>query len=216
MGDSTMSVKKKEAYPETGWGMAFAAMFDDDVVIKNKAMNGRSTLSFIDEKRWDEIEKQLQPGDYLIIAFGHNDEKLDKPGIGTTPAEYKANLARFVLEARARKAVPVLMTPIARHKFKDGVLEDTHKDYPDQVIALADSLHVPMVDMLQKTSALLNKMGDVPSTSLFNYVDSGNVNYPEGKKDNTHLSPAGAKAVAELAVEGMKELKLPFIGHLKR
>src|SRR4051812_7635121 len=74
IGDSTMSVKQQKAYPETGWGMAFAELMNDKVVVENKAMNGRSTLSFINEKRWDEVEKQLQPGDYVIIEFGHNDE----------------------------------------------------------------------------------------------------------------------------------------------
>jgi lysophospholipase L1-like esterase len=216
IGDSTMSVKEKKAYPETGWGMAFAELFNDNVTVDNKAVNGRSTLSFINEKRWDEVEKGLQAGDYLFIEFGHNDEKIDKKGVGTTLDEYKANLARFVLEARAKKAIPILMTPIARRDFKDGTLQDTHKGYPAQVKALADSLHVPMIDMLQKTSGLLSKMGEEPSITLFNYVDSGNVNYPTGKKDNTHLSPVGAKAIAGLAEEGVKELKLPLAGYFKK
>jgi lysophospholipase L1-like esterase len=215
IGDSTMSVKQKKAYPETGWGMAFATLLKENVKVENKAMNGRSTLSFINEKRWDEVEKQLQPGDYLIIEFGHNDEKTDKPGVGTSPAEYKAYLAKFVLEARAKKAIPILMTPIARRDFKAGVLKDTHKDYPAQVKALADSLHVPMIDMLQKSSHLLEQKGEEGSITLFNYVDSGNINYPNGKKDNTHLSPAGAKAIAELAEEGFKELKIPLANYFK-
>ena len=216
IGDSTMSVKNKEAYPETGWGMAFAEMFNQKVAIENKAMNGRSTLSFITEKRWEEVERQLMPGDYVFIEFGHNDEKTDKAGVGTTPDEYKSNLAKFILEARAKQAIPILMTPIARHKFKGNILEDTHGDYPKQVRLLADSLHAQMIDMLQKTSGLLNKMGDLNSTSLFNYVDSGNVNYPQGKKDNTHLSPAGANVVAELAIEGIKELNLPLAKYIKQ
>lgn len=215
IGDSTMSVKKENTYPETGWGMAFAEFFNDKVTIQNKAMNGRSTLSFINEKRWQEVYEGLKPGDYVIIEFGHNDEKTDKPGVGTTPEAYQVNLAKFVVEARSRKAIPVLMTPIARRNFKNGVLEDTHRNYPDMVRRLADSLRVPMVDMLQKTQRLLQQYGEEQSVALFNYVDSGHVNYLKGKKDNTHLSPLGAKAVADCAVEGLKEEHIPLIKYLK-
>ena len=216
IGDSTMSVKQEKAYPETGWGMAFATLFNADVTVDNKAMNGRSTLSFINEKRWQEVYDGLKAGDYLIIEFGHNDEKITKPGTGTSLEAYKINLARFVTEARSKKAIPVLMTPIARRAFKEGKLEDTHKGYPGAVRSLADSLKVPMVDMLQKTSRLLEQYGETKSTALFNYVDSGHVNYPKGSKDNTHLSPEGAAAIAGLAVEGLKELKLPLVKYLKR
>jgi lysophospholipase L1-like esterase len=215
IGDSTMSVKKEKAYPETGWGMPFAGFFNDKVLVENKAANGRSTLSFITEKRWQEVYEGLKEGDYLIIEFGHNDEKVEKSGVGTTPEEYKVNLAKFVTEARSKKAIPILMTPIARRNFKDGQQTDTHKNYPDAVRSLADSLKVPMIDMQRKTEKLLTQYGEEKSIALFNYVDSGHVNYPQGKKDNTHLSPIGAKAVADCAVEGLKELKLPLTKYLK-
>jgi lysophospholipase L1-like esterase len=215
IGDSTMSVKKEKAYPETGWGMPFADYFNDKVSVKNKAMNGRSTLSFITEKRWQEVYEGLKAGDYLIIEFGHNDEKVDKPGVGTTPEQYKINLAKFVTEARSKKAIPILMTPIARRNFKDGQLANTHMNYPDVVRSLADSLHVPMIDMQRKTEKLLTQYGEEKSMALFNYVDSGHVNYPQGKKDNTHLSPVGAKAVADCAAEGLKVLKVPLAKYLK-
>lgn len=215
IGDSTMAVKQPKAYPETGWGMPFVSLFNENVTVENKAMNGRSTLSFINEKRWDEVIKGIKPGDYLIIEFGHNDEKIDKPGVGTSLADYKANLARFITEARNKKAIPVLMTPIARRNFKDGKLTDTHKGYPEQVRFLADSLHVPMIDMLEKTSKLLSDLGADASIKLFNYVDSGNVNYPNGKKDDTHLSPDGAKAVANLAAEGLREQHIELADYLK-
>lgn len=215
IGDSTMSVKKEKAYPETGWGMPFAGYFSDKVAVENKAMNGRSTLSFITEKRWQEVYEGLKDGDYLIIEFGHNDEKVDKPGVGITPEQYKINLAKFVMEARSKKAIPILMTPIVRRNFKDGQLIDTHKNYPDVVRSLADSLNVQMIDMQRKTEKLLTQCGEEKSIALFNYVDSGHANYPKGKKDNTHLSPIGAKAVANCAVEGLKELKLPLAKYLK-
>ncbi len=208
IGDSTMSIKKPEAYPETGWGMEFPQFFDKSVTVDNRAMNGRSTWSFQTENRWQPVVDNLNEGDYVIIEFGHNDEKLEKPGIGTTLDQFRDNLIKFVNDTRSKKAFPILMTPISRRSFKDGVVTLTHKGYPNVVRHVADSLKVPMVDMELKTKQWLQSVGDEPSKKFFNYVEVGDKNYPQGKKDDTHLSPAGAKKIAELAVEGIKELKL--------
>src|SRR5262245_23883057 len=74
IGDSTMSVKEIKAYPETGWGMPFVYFWDSTVKVDNRAMNGRSTRTFMEEKRWDPVARDLQEGDYVFIQFGHNDE----------------------------------------------------------------------------------------------------------------------------------------------
>ena len=206
IGDSTMSNKKPEAFPETGWGMAFGKFFDKSVTIDNRAQNGRSTKSFIAENRWQPVVDQLKKGDYVFIEFGHNDEKTDKPLVGTTLEEFRTNLIKFVLETRAKKASPVLLTPIARRSFKKGELKETHIGYPEVIRSLADSLNVPMIDMLAKSRNLVISMGEEQSKQLYNYVDSGHVNYPQGKKDDTHFSQAGAAKMAGLAVEGITEL----------
>jgi pectinesterase len=216
IGDSTMANKQPNTYPETGWGMALGQFFDESVVIANRAMNGRSTLSFINEKRWQAVTDSLQEGDYVFIEFGHNDEKVDKPAVGTSPAAYGANLARFVLETRAKKAIPVLLTSVMRRSYKDGVFYDSHGAYPPVVRRIADSLKVPLIDMHLKSEALITGLGEEPAKKLFNYVDSGHVNYPQGKKDDTHFSVAGAKAIAELAVQGIKELRLDLATRLIR
>lgn len=208
IGDSTMANKKPETFPETGWGMAFGTYFDKTVTIDNRAQNGRSTKSFIAENRWQPVVEKLQEGDYVFIEFGHNDEKTDKPLVGTSLEEFRANLTKFVLETRGKNAYPVLLTPTARRNFKNGELKETHFGYPEVVRSLADSLKVPMIDLLAKSRNLLSTMGDESSKHLFNYVDSGHVNYPQGKKDDTHFSPTGAAKMAGLAVEGIKELKL--------
>ena len=215
IGDSTAANKEEKAYPETGWGMALQSYFKADVTVDNRALNGRSTKSFRAEKRWDPILAELNPGDYVFIEFGHNDEKVDKPAVGVSLADFKINLVNYVKETRSKKAFPVLLTPISRRSFKNGVLLDSHGDYPRITRQVADSLGVPLIDMLVKTESLLNRLGEEPSIKLFNYVDSGNVNYPNGKKDNTHLSPEGAKQVAGLVVKGIKELKLSLVKSLK-
>ena len=215
IGDSTAANKSTKAFPETGWGMSLASYFTQEVKVDNRALNGRSTKSFINEKRWESILTTLKSGDYVLIEFGHNDEKVDKPAVGTQLPEFKANLIKFVQETQAKKAFPVLLTPIVRRNFVDGKLVDTHKGYPDVVRKLADSLHLPLIDMEKKTGKLVTKLGEVPSIKLFNHLDSGHVNYPKGVKDNTHLSPDGAKAFAGLVAEGIKEKRLPLAKYLR-
>ncbi|RNL49750.1 rhamnogalacturonan acetylesterase [Pedobacter jejuensis] len=215
IGDSTAANKSPNAYPETGWGMELQSFFKSEVVVDNRALNGRSTKSFRAENHWQPILQQLMPGDYVFIEFGHNDEKIDKPGVGTSLSEFKSNLINYVMEVRDKKAIPVLLTPISRRSFKNGLLVDSHGAYPNVTREVADSLKVPMIDMLAKTENLLSKLGDLPSIRLFNYVDSGHVNYPIGKKDDTHLSPEGAKQIASLVVQGIKEEKLKLSQRLK-
>src|SRR4051812_40530550 len=72
VGDSTMATKPLDL-PERGWGMALNGLFKDPAMIQNHAVNGRSTKSFIDEGRWARILAALQPGDFVIVQFGHND-----------------------------------------------------------------------------------------------------------------------------------------------
>ncbi len=208
IGDSTMSKKEAKTFPETGWGMAFGSFFDSSVVIENRALNGRSTKSFINENHWQPVLDNMKAGDYVFIEFGHNDEKIDKPATGTSIDIFKSNLVKFVLETREKGGIPVLLTPITRRSFKNGELKDTHGLYPAATSSVADSLQVPLIDMLSKSKKLVRDLGDEPSKSLYNYVDSGSVNYPNGKKDDTHLSLLGAKKVAALAIDGIVELKL--------
>jgi lysophospholipase L1-like esterase len=216
IGDSTAANKLPTASPETGWGMELQPFFTEDVRVDNRAVNGRSTKSFLNEKKWESILETLKAGDFVFIQFGHNDEKLEKPEVGTSLGEYQSNLIKYIKETRAKKANPILLTPIARRNFVNGVLVGTHKGYPDVVRKLADSLHVPLIDMERKTEKLLTKLGDEPSKKLFNHIDSGHVNYPNGKKDDTHLSPEGAKSLASLVVDGIKETKIGLVKYLKK
>lgn len=216
IGDSTAANKAEKAFPETGWGMEIGNFFNDKLTVDNRAANGRSTKSFINEKRWEGVLKELKAGDFVFIQFGHNDEKIDKPGVGTSLEEYKANLVFYVNQTRDKKAHPVLLTPIMRRSFTNGVFADTHKGYPDVVRKLADSMKVPLIDIHQKTEKLLVGLGEQGSIKLFNHLDSGHVNYPKGVKDNTHLNVEGAKEVAALVAQGIKEQKLSLAKYLKK
>jgi lysophospholipase L1-like esterase len=210
-GDSTMAPKLAEKRPETGWGEMLQDFFDTTAVrVENHARNGRSTRTFISEGLWKQLVDSLRPGDYVFIQFGHNDESKDKTDRYTPPADYRANLIRFISETRVKGANPVLLTPVMRRRFdKDGVFRDTHGEYPDIVRSVAADQHVPLIDMHRKTEQLLRLFGPQASTSLFLQLAPGeNPNYPNGIQDNTHFSPFGARIVASLAVEGIREAGL--------
>jgi lysophospholipase L1-like esterase len=208
-GDSTMSIKEIKAYPETGWGMPFAYFFDSTVSIKNIAKNGRSTKTFISEKLWDNIEKNMQEGDYVFIQFGHNDESKEKVERYTTPEEYKANLVKFITETRAKKGIPILVTPVSRRKFKDTVQIETHEIYTKLVKEVAAMQNVPMIDLDAKSIQLYQKLGVENSKLLFMQLKAGeHPNYPDGRDDNTHFNELGARLIAEIVLQAVRDLKL--------
>lgn len=205
IGDSTMSVKEKKAYPETGWGMPFAIFFDQTVTVDNRAKNGRSTKTFITEGLWQPVENGMKNGDYLFIQFGHNDEVSTKASYATED-EFKANLTRFVSVAINKGAKPILITPVARRKFNAaGNIEDTHAVYAQLVSEVAAKNNVPLIDLDKKSMDMLQKLGPEQSKLYFNYLQPGeNVNYPEGKADDTHFSELGARKIAELVLADIR------------
>lgn len=216
IGDSTMANKQPDKFPETGWGMPFSQLFNADITIDNRSLNGRSTKSFINEKRWQPIVDALKEGDYVFIQFGHNDEKIDKPATGTSIEEFKNNLIKFIVETRSANALPVLLTPVNRWKFDSwGKFIDTHGAYPDAVREVAKTYNVPLIDIHNTSKILMKKIGPEASHKWFNQLEKGeNTNYPEGVKDNTHFNPIGAKQMADLAVQGLKELKIGLYKNL--
>src|SRR5215813_1555693 len=107
-GDSTLAQKTSDKRPETGWGEYLQSQFDNTKIkIDNHAQNGRSTKSFIDEGRWQIIVGRLRKGDYVLIEFGHNDEKTEDPKrYAAARTDYRNNLIRFVTEVRGKNAFP--------------------------------------------------------------------------------------------------------------
>ena len=219
-GDSTMANKTADKRPETGWGEYLQIYFDETKVkVENHAQNGRSTKSFINEGRWQKIVDALKKGDYVLIQFGHNDEKLDKPNVGAAAnTDYRNNLIRFVNDVRAKKANPILLTPVMRRRFNEkNEFYDTHGEYPDAVRKVAQDLKVPLIDMHRKTETLLVKYGVEESKKLFLQLKPDeHPNYPKGVDDNTHFNPRGAEEVAKLVVEEIQTKKLKLRKYLKK
>ncbi|MGC2235004.1 MAG: rhamnogalacturonan acetylesterase [Pyrinomonadaceae bacterium] len=218
-GDSTMAEKLPEKRPETGWGEMFQQYFDANKVrIENHAQNGRSTKTFISENRWQAIVDKLKKGDYVFIEFGHNDQSKEKGERYTPPEDFVKNLERMVADVLAKKANPVLLTPVMRRRFdKDGKFYDTHGEYPDLTRKVAKDLKVPLIDMQRASEKLIIEYGAENSKKLFLQLKPGeNPNYPNGIEDNTHFSPLGAEEMAKLAVAEIKKSKIKLRKYLKK
>lgn len=215
VGDSTMSIKSTKAVPEMGWGVPFATFFDSTAVVENHAQNGRSTRSFMQEKRWEPIVNKLEKGDYVLIQFGHNDEIPTKKS-ATTPDEFRKNLEKYVNDTREKNAFPVLITAVARRSFSpEGKLTDTHREYSDITRSVAKQLNVPLVDLDEKSRALLQQMGPESSKLLYLHLKPGeHPNYPDGKTDDTHFNELGARLMAQLVLKELRSLKIPVTDHV--
>lgn len=220
IGDSTMANKKDpEHNPEHGWAQVLQPFFSDNVVIVNKAANGRSTKSFINEKRWDSIYKKLKKGDYVLIEFGHNDEKIEDSARYTNPhTSYRYNLIRFVQESREKGAIPILLTSIARRNFNEkGVLVPTHGDYPLETRLVAQEYKVPFIDLEYYTELLEQSYGPEKSKQLHLHFKAGeNPFYDKDKADDTHLSLLGAKSIAAIVIDQIKVSNDTSLKQLKK
>lgn len=220
IGDSTMADKPNpDENPERGWCQVLPEFLNDYATVKNHAVNGRSTRSFIDEKKWEVVHNQLAQGDYVFIQFGHNDQKYKDPKRYTNPeTAYRNNLIKFVEETREKGANPVLFTSIVRRKFNEhGTLIDTHKGYPLQVRIVAKEMNVPLIDLQYLTEQLEEQYGVEASKKLhLHYAPNEILYYPEGKADDTHLSVLGATEVSKLAINQLEEKIEGFKAYIKK
>ena len=233
IGDSTAANKDtSNGKQERGWGMSLQDYFDPEyIVVDNHAVNGRSSLSFLNEGRWDKVLERMKPGDYVIIQFGHNDEK-PKADRHTEPGStFDYILARYVRETREHGGIPVLMNPVVRRNFfvnapdndddeklrtttfKDGVkmvegdsLIDTHGLYRVAPRDVARRMNCHFVDANQITHDLEQGLGTEASKKLHMWFLPGEEpSVPGGRQDNTHYNVYGARIVAGLLADALCE-----------
>jgi lysophospholipase L1-like esterase len=210
IGDSTMATKPESLNPESGWGVELGRFFKDKVIVHNHAASGRSTRSFVNEKRWQKVLDSIHRGDYVVIQFGHNDEKSDTL-LHTDPfTTYKEYLKKFVDETRLKKAIPIICSSIVRRHFDgEGRLKNSHGDYPKASYEAARETKTLFINMEAKSRKLVTELGPEKSKALFTFCSPVECpKRPKGVQDSTHLNHYGAGLVASLFVEGLKEQKI--------
>ena len=184
IGDSTMANKDiSHGKKERGWGMALQCYFDDQIRIDNHAVNGRSSLSFFNEGRWTKVLEKMKPGDYVIIQFGHNDEK-PKADRHTDPGStFDYMLARYVRETREHGGIPVLMNAVVRRNFfvvDDGNVQSTLNDDDEKLRTTTFQDGVKMIegDSLIDTHGLyIVAPRDVANRMNVHFVDANRLTH---------------------------------------
>ncbi len=174
----------------------------DGMYIDNRAMAGRSSRSYFDEGRLDDLKKAIKPGDYLFMQFAHNDANKEKEERYVTPEQYEEYLLRYVNAAKERGVQPVLVTAIAMRSCNDtpdGRFCISFPEYREKMLEMGEKYDLPVLDLGNATADYLNTVGDDGSKKLFMWLEKGAYEgYPDGKQDNAHLQQAGAKAFAGL------------------
>lgn len=235
IGDSTMTDHRKfDGYNsktsiQAGWGQMFEEYANDQtvdelkplvktdhVIVDDRAVGGRTSRSFFEEGRWRKVYNSIQPGDIVIAQFGHNDAgiKLSERMVERGYPEfvdlgYKEFLRLYVTETREKGGIPILLTPVARnYPWVDGKLENVHKKFPDSVKAIVDELDVIFIDLNQVSMDFFSEKGReyVTNQYFMNIPEGRYEKYPEGLKDNTHFQLEGAREVAKLVFEQLKQI----------
>jgi len=207
-GDSTVQSYNSSYYPQAGWGQVIYEYFTSDVKFVNKAIAGRSSKNFVEQGRLDEILNVIQEGDYLFIQFGHNDATISNPDRYAAPyTTYKEYLAKFVDGARAKGAIPVLITPVARLNYKNNTYVNDFPDYCNAMKQVAAEKNCAIIDLMTKC---LNYYSTLDYNKVFTFymVSSNGTDY-------THFTETGAREIAKLVAQGVKELNLPISKYVK-
>jgi lysophospholipase L1-like esterase len=204
-GDST--VVDQDVEPWAAWGQMLPRFFAPGVVIANHGESGETTRSFVGEKRLAKVMSLLQPGDYLFVQFGHNDQKPNAVSLD----DYKALLTDYIAQARAKGATPVLVTSMNRRTFDStGKITNSLSPYTEAVREIASAQHEALIDLNAMSKILFEAMGPEGSMKAFmHYPANAYLNQTEAISDDTHFNSYGAYELARCVVHGMRLAKLP-------
>jgi lysophospholipase L1-like esterase len=192
-GDSTVATvveAPKDRPTLAGWGQMLGEFMPEAKVV-NHARSGTSTLSFRTLGLWDRVLKEK--GQWVLIQFGHNDQKTTDPKRFTDPkTSYRDNLRQFITEVRATGGQPVLVTSVARRNYVDGKMTTILTPYVEAAQAVGKEMQVPVIDLHSASFALFQQMGE-----KFCKL------YAPSETDRTHFSQEGARMIARLVAEGL-------------
>lgn len=215
IGDSTVQTYNETYYPMTGWGQVLQLFFDESKIkVENKAIGGRSSRSFYEEGRWNNVVTLLDSSDYVFIQFGHNDRDWSKPERYTDTAAYKEYLRIYVNETRVKGATPVLVSPMIMNAWEGSTLRNVftegENNYRGAMLEVAEELNALFVDLNMKSYNLVKELGaEYAAMFLHMGLEPGEYpNYPDGSTDvGTHYQEMGALEMAKLIIEGLTELE---------
>lgn len=207
IGDSTVQLNKIDTYPQTGMSQVLHLYMADHVQVMPHGKNGRSTKSFLEEGLFEPVRQGMGEGDFLLIQFGHNDEKADELRHTDPFGSFQEYLMHYIQAARQAGAYPVLVTPIARRLFDDegNFRPGSHGDYPRAARELGEREGVPVADLTALSEAMVEKLGDAASKPLFVWP-----------VDNTHLKYDGAVRMVGLLARELERFGPPYAELLHR
>ena len=231
--DSTVQTYDSYYYPQTGWGQVLSSYFGEfveerectdcgysqsqvyetaNVIVENRSIGGRSSKSFIDEGKLDDILEDIKPGDFLLVQWGHNDATYSRPNRYVSADDFEKWIMTYVNGAYERGATPVLVTPVARYSYTtnaDGSLNSfasNFEAYRQVMLRLASEYNIPYVDLTQRSIDVCNNFGIEGSKMLFLKLAAGEVStgaYAGGVDDSTHLQYYGALKFAQCVAQGI-------------
>lgn len=226
-GDSTVKNADKDENGMWGWGSQAYTVFDEEkCTVVNAAKAGRSTRTFLDENRWDVVYNSIEPGDYVLIQFGHNDigdiDKNKERGVIATSKDtchvyklasngkYKViysfgwYLKKFIQDVREKGGVPILLSLTPRNEWPNGKIERRNNTYGKWYRDVVEETGVEFVDVHNITADYLDKHAGSKEKAMKWY-----------NRDHTHTSLAGAQLNAKSVAKGLKKIKSPLAKCLK-
>lgn len=226
IGDSTVKNKDNDKNGMWGWGSVIADEFNlDKISIENCAMAGRSARTFLDEGRWDKVYEALQPGDFVLIQFGHNDAGaintgkaraelrgsgeeskvflMEKTGKYQVVYTFGWYLRKFIMDAQEKGAIPIVLSHTPRNKWKDGKIERNTDSFGKWTREAAEATGAYFIDLNKISADKLEKKGIEKTAAYYNH-------------DHTHTSLKGAHMNAESIAEGLKMVNCPLKDYLKK
>ncbi len=213
-GNSTVVDQDEE--PWASWGQMLPRFLSDSVAVANYAESGECASTFIAVGRLDKALSQMKAGDYILIEFGHNDQKLRGPGVGAFYS-FATYIKTFIDEAMSRGAQPVLITPTCRRMFSDdGHILDTHEDYPDALRWIAQREQIPLLELNERTRTLFETLGvDGSKQAFVHYPANTFPGQTDELKDNTHFNPYGAYEIAQCVLQEWIDNHLPLTQYIR-
>ncbi len=229
IGDSTVKNEDKDENGMWGWGSVISELFDGDkIVVENDAMAGRSARTFLDEGRWDKVYNALQPGDFVLIQFGHNDlgdinvgkARGELPGSGDQSKVFRMEttnknqviytfgwyLRKFIMDAKEKGAIPIVLSHTPRNKFDGGLIERNTDTFGKWTREAAERAGAYYIDINQisgdKIQKMANEEGLLKVAEYYNH-------------DHTHTSKTGARMNAQSIAEGLQAVDCPLKDYLK-